>query len=52
MLVNGFQRDAMLHVTGVVFFSGLNRDIGRDRGEDRVSVRCHSGSNRGDSVLR
>ncbi|KAJ0511305.1 hypothetical protein HanRHA438_Chr11g0524211 [Helianthus annuus] len=35
----------MLHVTVVVFFLfGLNRDIGRDRGEDRVSVICHSGS--------
>ncbi|KAF5789248.1 hypothetical protein HanXRQr2_Chr09g0368911 [Helianthus annuus] len=26
------------------FLFGLNRDIGRDRGEHRVSVRCHSGS--------
>ncbi|KAJ0925460.1 hypothetical protein HanRHA438_Chr04g0160021 [Helianthus annuus] len=33
-------------VTGWVwcFLFGLNRDIGCDRGEDRVSVRCHSGS--------
>ncbi|KAJ0857118.1 hypothetical protein HanRHA438_Chr13g0586361 [Helianthus annuus] len=28
------------------FLFGLNRDIGRDRGEDRVSVECRSGLKR------